>query len=158
MKRILSVIALASVVAISCNTNPQAPNTTQLNSVDTTGFAQFQQWKAQHELSTPDQYGQTSTSANTANRQTVVYVPEHRTVRHYRSGRTVYTSSSSNTAYRRGWSRAAKGAVIGGAGGAILGAVIDRKSRLAGGVIGGVLGAGAGYGIGRHLDKKHGRY
>ena|SRR6476646_8077661 len=55
----------------------------------------------------------------------------------------------------RGWSSAAKGATIGGVGGAILGGVITH--RVGGAVIGGAIGAGAGYAIGRARDKKTGR-
>lgn len=161
MKKILSIITATALVAASCNTNPRAgTDATKVNTTttDTTGFAQFQQWKAQHELADPNQYGQTTQSSKSS-KQTVVYVPERRT--YSPSRRTVYTSSSSNTAkvYRKkGWSSAAKGAVIGGGTGAILGAVINKRNRVLGGVVGGVLGAGAGYGIGRHIDKKNGRY
>jgi hypothetical protein len=45
-----------------------------------------------------------------------------------------------------------QGAVIGGAGGAVLGAVI-ADDPLLGGLIGGALGAGAGYLIGANWDK-----
>jgi hypothetical protein len=55
----------------------------------------------------------------------------------------------------RGWSDAAKGATIGGVGGAILGGVITH--RVGGAVIGGAIGAGAGYAIGRAKDRKTGR-
>jgi hypothetical protein len=55
---------------------------------------------------------------------------------------------------KRGWSKKAKGAVIGAATGAAAGAVINKKNRKVGGVVGGVVGAAAGYGIGRHKDKK----
>ena len=70
-------------------------------------------------------------------------------------------SSSTHTAEvakKTGMSKAAKGAIIGGAGGAILGAVINKKNRVLGGVLGAVIGGGAGYGIGRSKDKKDGRY
>lgn len=70
-----------------------------------------------------------------------------------------YTSTSSNPAkvqQKKGWSKAAKGAVIGGGAGAIAGAVISKKP-VKGAVIGGVIGAGAGYIIGRSKDKKDGR-
>ena len=67
-------------------------------------------------------------------------------------------SETQNTAKaKKGWSKAAKGAVIGGAGGAIAGAVINKRNRAAGAVIGGVIGAGGGYAIGRSMDKKDGR-
>lgn len=58
---------------------------------------------------------------------------------------------------KKGWSAKAKGAVIGGAGGAIAGAVINKRNRPVGALIGGVLGAGAGTGIGAILDRKNGR-
>jgi hypothetical protein len=58
---------------------------------------------------------------------------------------------------KEGWSKAAKGAVIGGVAGAAGGAVLNKKNRVAGAVIGGVIGAAGGYGIGRNMDKKDGR-
>jgi uncharacterized membrane protein len=59
---------------------------------------------------------------------------------------------------KKGWSKAAKGTVIGAGTGAVAGAIINKKNRGVGAVIGGILGAGAGYGIGRSMDKKDGRY
>lgn len=58
---------------------------------------------------------------------------------------------------KEGWSKAAKGAVIGGVAGAAGGAIINKKNRVAGAVIGGVIGAAGGYGVGRTMDKKDGR-
>lgn len=59
---------------------------------------------------------------------------------------------------KKGWSKTAKGAVIGGVVGAGTGAVVNKKNRVAGAVIGGVLGAGAGAVIGNEMDKKDGRH
>jgi hypothetical protein len=57
---------------------------------------------------------------------------------------------------KKGWSKGAKGAVIGGVGGAVVGAAVsDKKGK--GAIIGGAVGAGAGYLIGRDQDKKDGR-
>ena len=67
------------------------------------------------------------------------------------------SQNEAKTAEKKGWSKSAKGAVIGGASGAILGAVINKKNRTVGAIIGGVVGAGAGYGIGKTMDKKDGR-
>ncbi len=75
-----------------------------------------------------------------------------------------YTSSSaSNQTYtpaqpaqKKGWSSAAKGAVIGGVVGAGTGVLVDKKDGR-GAVIGGVVGAGTGYVIGRQRDKRTGR-
>ncbi|RZK21517.1 MAG: hypothetical protein EOO86_00865 [Pedobacter sp.] len=60
------------------------------------------------------------------------------------------------TAKKKGWSDGAKGAVIGGAAGAVGGALIDKKKGR-GAIIGGLVGAGGGYLIGRGEDKKSGR-
>jgi hypothetical protein len=57
---------------------------------------------------------------------------------------------------KKGWSDAAKGATIGGVGGAVAGAVIS-KNKGKGAVIGGVIGAAGGYILGRRADKKSGR-
>ena len=57
---------------------------------------------------------------------------------------------------KKGWSSAAKGAVIGAGAGALGGVLIDKKDGR-GAIIGGVLGAGTGYLIGRDKDRKSGR-
>lgn len=154
MKRILPVLAIAVSMA-ACNTTPDVKtmqNTNAIQPADTAGLAQFQAWKAQNEL--------VNTTENTAQK------PETRTIVKYypvSSARTSSssgsrTSTSSGTASRKkGWSSAAKGAVIGGVAGAAGGAIINKKNRAVGGVLGGVIGAGVGYGIGRHIDKKNGR-
>lgn len=54
---------------------------------------------------------------------------------------------------KKGWSKAAQGAVIGGAAGAVGGAIISKKKGL-GAVVGGVVGAAGGYIIGKNKDKK----
>jgi hypothetical protein len=66
-------------------------------------------------------------------------------------------STTSTTPQKKGWSKAAKGAVIGGVGGAVVGGVVNKRDRAAGAVVGGVVGAGVGYGIGRAEDRKDGR-
>jgi hypothetical protein len=66
----------------------------------------------------------------------------------------VNTEPASQPAQKKGWSNAAKGAVIGGGTGAVAGAVIDKNHRAQGAVIGAAVGAGAGYLIGKHKDKK----
>ncbi|AOM80340.1 YMGG-like glycine zipper-containing protein [Pedobacter steynii] len=70
-------------------------------------------------------------------------------------------NNSSNTeaavpAKKKGWSQAAKGAVIGAGAGALGGVLIDKKDGR-GAIIGGVVGAGTGYVIGRAQDRKSGR-
>lgn len=76
----------------------------------------------------------------------------------YRSSSSV--SSGSNTVAsqpeKKGWSSAAKGAVIGAGAGAVTGILVDKKDGR-GAAIGGVVGAGTGYIIGRQKDKQTGR-
>ncbi len=55
---------------------------------------------------------------------------------------------------KKRWSPQAKGAVIGGLGGAAAGAIIHKRSRPVGGVVGGVAGAGVGYAIGKRTDNR----
>ncbi|QIL77136.1 YMGG-like glycine zipper-containing protein [Hymenobacter sp. HDW8] len=55
---------------------------------------------------------------------------------------------------KKPWSPQAKGAVIGGVGGAAAGAIINKRNRPVGGVVGGVAGAGVGYAIGKRTDNK----
>ncbi|HXR83924.1 MAG TPA: glycine zipper domain-containing protein [Hanamia sp.] len=66
------------------------------------------------------------------------------------------TSSSQGTTKKKGWSKAAQGAVIGGAAGAVGGAIIS-KHKGTGAAIGAAVGAAGGYIIGRNKDKKDGR-
>jgi hypothetical protein len=67
------------------------------------------------------------------------------------------TTTQPETPQKKGWSSAAKGAVIGGATGAAAGAILDKNNRLVGGVVGAAIGTGAGYLIGRSRDRKTGR-
>jgi hypothetical protein len=57
----------------------------------------------------------------------------------------------------KGWSKAAKGTVIGAGSGAVLGAIIS-KNKGKGAVIGGVIGAAGGYVLGKKQDKKDTTY
>lgn len=139
MKKFLSIMAITAVFAVlmaSCKSNP---NANQLQIVDTTGLAEFQAMKA--------------AEAEKAQTKTIVkYVPAEQ------GTMTSQTTNEAKTTTKKGWSKAAKYGVIGGGGGAVLGAVINKRNRVAGGVIGGVIGGGIGYLIGRNKDKKEGRY
>ena len=76
-----------------------------------------------------------------------------------RNNSTVNNSGSGNyptqPARRRGMSKAAKGAIIGGVGGAVIGGVIGKNAK--GAIIGGAAGAAGGYILGRSKDRKDGR-
>jgi hypothetical protein len=74
------------------------------------------------------------------------------------SSEAMTTESSNDAKKKKGWSKTAKGAVIGGVVGAGTGAAVNKKNRAVGAVVGGVVGAGTGAIIGNELDKKDGRH
>jgi hypothetical protein len=159
MKRVLSIIAITTVVALlmaSCSQNKGASKETSVTT-DTTGLAQFQQWKAMNERVDPMSYQQGYNDAVAQGAATKPAVRRTSTSTSSNSG-TMTSTSTNNAKVKKGWSKAAKYSVIGGVAGGVAGAVINKKNRAVGAVIGGVLGAGAGYGIGRSADKKDGRY
>lgn len=144
MKKALSIITMTAAIAVlvvSCKSpTVTAPATTQ----DTTGFAEFKEWQA----------WKTEQAAVPVAPQKVVVVKK---VQSNSGSMNSSTTNEAKTVQKKGWSKAAKGTVIGAVGGGVLGAVINKKNRVAGGIIGGVLGGGLGYGIGRSKDKKDGR-
>jgi len=160
MKKMLPILALLFVGTIlfsACNSKPSADDAAKvLTYTDTVGLADFQKWKVQNELKDPSVYYQVGSVASTREP-----IKSHSSVQRTSNASSRSLNSVSQypakTTVKKGWSRKAKGAVIGGGGGAILGAVINKNNRLVGGAIGGALGAGIGYVIGNELDKKHGR-
>lgn len=137
---------LASLFFFAACKNNQA--TAPALATDTTGLAQFQEWKAM-------QAEQEALAAVAAQQKTVR--------RNYNSGSNSgsMTSSTTNEAKvtkKKGMSKAARYAMIGAAGGAVTGAVINKRDRVKGGIIGGVLLGAGGYIFGRSQDKKDGRY
>jgi hypothetical protein len=170
MKKLLFVLPILAILMVACNsrpkTNPEDVARKVADSLrlaaDTAGLAQFQAWKAQNEIMDPGMYGQTALAATPAvSRSSSSTRRSSATSRNRSSSGGSMSSGSSNTAkasQKKGWSKAAKGAVIGGVAGGAAGAIINKRNRVVGGVVGGVLGAGVGYGIGRGMDKKDGRY
>jgi len=69
----------------------------------------------------------------------------------------VSQNTTTSQQQKKGWSDAAKGGVIGGAAGAGIGALIDKKKPGRGAVIGAAVGGGSGYAIGRKSDRESGR-
>lgn len=68
-------------------------------------------------------------------------------------GNTETANTGTNVEKKKGWNKATQGAVIGGAAGAVGGAILSKKKGL-GAVIGGVVGAAGGYILGKKADKK----
>ena len=169
MKKLLFVLPVIAILMFACNsrpkTNPEDVARKVADSLrlasDTAGLAQFQAWKAQNEIMNQDMYGQNALAATPAVTRTSAprRTSSASRSRSYSGGGYSSSSSSSNTAKaKKGWSKAAKGAVIGGVAGGAAGAIINKRNRVVGGIVGGVIGAGVGYGIGRGMDKKDGRY
>ncbi|HKO82590.1 MAG TPA: YMGG-like glycine zipper-containing protein [Chitinophagaceae bacterium] len=160
MKRIfytLSIVALFAVLMTACNSKPGAAieNTKGLSYSDTVGLAEFQDWKVQNErLKAIDAYKKSEYAKPAVTRTTA----RKRTSSGNSGSMSSGTENQAKTTQKKGWSKAAKGAVIGASSGAILGAVINKRNRAVGAAIGGVIGGGVGYGIGRSKDKKDGRY
>jgi hypothetical protein len=192
MKKLLPFLSLAFLAA--CNSNPDkagvstTPVTQQapVQTLDTTGYAKYQDWKAQNELVEIKEYNEPEQQkaapvarvkraykAPVRKAAPVASAPKKKAAvrkpvsTNSGSGSTASAGSGtemnnegSNSAKapaveeKGGWSKTAKGTVIGAGGGAVIGAVINKKNRAAGAVIGGVLGAGVGYGLGKVLDKK----
>ena len=155
MKKFLLISVLTAITALmivgfaACNNKPEVKS---IAYQDTVGLAQFQAWKVMNErVSIEETFGnQEAIAAPVVKRKTTSTRPK-----------TVAMNSSSTheakVAKKKGWSKAAKYAVIGGGSGAVLGAVINKKDRVKGGVVGGVVLGGLGYIIGRSQDKKDGR-
>lgn len=70
---------------------------------------------------------------------------------------TETSTTTTTTTKKKGWSKAATGAVIGAGTGAAAGAIISKKKGK-GAIIGGIIGGAGGYILGRSKDKKDGRY
>ena len=164
MKKLLLILMIAAISAIifaACNTKPQAntANGTVLTAADTAGLADFQKWKALNERKDFAMYQQENEYSQPV--QKIVYKQAPVRKKSATSAKSVSMSSTdqypAKAVVKKGWSRKAKGATIGGAGGAILGAIINKDNRVKGGIIGGALGAGLGYVIGNEMDRKHGR-
>ncbi|MEO5647651.1 MAG: YMGG-like glycine zipper-containing protein [Chitinophagaceae bacterium] len=167
MKKIFLSIAIASVF-VACDRNSNADLKTDPQVVGVTDRAMYSnEVLAEHAgMIAADAMGKVEDNQpavrnnNNSNNST----PRRSTAR--RSQNRTYSgnsNTSNSTAQapvatrKSGWSKAAKGAVIGGVGGAVTGAIIS-KNKVKGAVIGGVIGAGGGYVIGRSKDKKDGRY
>jgi hypothetical protein len=188
MKKILTFISGAALLAAcNSNPDTagvvkptNAPGVTIL--ADTSGLSEFQAWKANAAIRAEENaalaegktavvsYDEPQTAVRKTSTVRRTSSAPRRTSTARRTSNRTYSSGSATTApstasypveqpqQKKGWSKAAKGAVIGGAGGAILGGVISKNNRALGAVIGGVVGGGVGYGIGRSQDKKDGRY
>lgn len=177
IKRFIAVFAVLIVmvfIVVSCtNTKKDDAKNTGIQVQDTLGLSEYQKWKMQNELSNPSAVPPQATASTKSSSSSSKSASKSSTSRRttYKSSGNTYSSSSgssgsqsgtsNNTAatqpaatQRKGMSHTAKGAIVGAASGAIIGAVANKKDRLGGGVVGGVIGAATGAGIGSVVDKK----
>lgn len=144
MKKLFVIIGSAFIL-FSCKSK-SADETKVLGASNDAEYAAFVKWKEAQEL-----------EKNKANAQPVATNQVVKTVV-VKQPVAAPAAAPAPAPRKKGWSKAAKGTVIGAGTGAVAGAIINKKDRGTGAVIGGILGAGAGYGIGRSMDKKDGRY
>jgi hypothetical protein len=154
----IQILILSAIVLVTgCNTETKPVNKatadTSAFSTDTTGLAEYKAWKAQNELPVEkeEKPGVEKASSKTATKKTSATASSN-------SSADNSSSTSTQGEEKKGWSKTAKGAVIGGVVGAGTGAVINKKNRAAGAVIGGIIGAGTGAVVGNEMDKKDGRH
>lgn len=148
MKRIFytttAVAVSAAMLVSSCKNNDNKLESGSVpvtpNSISQSEYKKYEEWKEKENDKT-----KTATPPAT--------VVEHK---HYTVNETAPAAQPAKK--KKGWSKAAKGTVIGAGVGAAAGAIIVKKNRGLGAAAGAVIGGGAGYGVGRSMDKKDGRY
>lgn len=140
-----SVVALFAILVAACNTNPMSMQ--PMPNSDTIGLAQFNEWKAMEAQALIAKQNQAAYAATRKSAPAKTY-----------SMNSESTNEAKVEKKKKGWSKSAKYAVIGATGGGILGAVINKKDPVKGGIIGAVILGGGGYVLGRSQDKKDGRF
>lgn len=163
MKNLIGMFAVASLI-VACNGNTKSNSQENLNAIkhynDSLKLDSFRKVEVLEKQKQADEREQAAIAAKVAAEKRASLAES----RAYRSTRThSHYQSASQPVYqeqaptrRKGWSSAAKGAVIGGVVGAGTGILVDKKNGR-GAVIGGVVGAGTGYVIGRSRDRRSGR-
>jgi hypothetical protein len=162
MKRVVPILSIVAVLALlitACGRKSDDAKSQTLSYADTVGLAEFQNWKFQNERLNASQYYQPGYAVQQSSPAPVRKTTARKTSsNNYGSGSMNSVSQNQAKVEKKGWSKAAKGAAIGGGAGAVAGAVLVKKNRVAGGAIGAIVGGGIGYLIGRSKDKKDGRY
>lgn len=154
MKNILLI--LCTGILFSCNQKKEDSSRDMLYITDTTDLNRAYADTAVLQPVAPVAVAASPRRATTSRRSTTRTGSSTSNSNNTGSGSTSTAGTGTTTPTKKeGWSKAAKGAVIGGVGGAVAGAVITKSGK--GAVIGGVIGAGGGYIIGRSKDKKDGR-
>ena len=165
MKKSIIAVAIASVFA-ACNTDTKTSSVTQADSIrivqnsmkmvkDSLKLDSFKKAETrQQELAAAKEKERVAALERKVAAQSASSTAKSSSYS-YGSGQGSYAQPEKVPA-KKGWSSAAKGAVIGAGAGAVTGILVDKKD-VRGAVIGGVVGAGTGYAIGRAHDRKTGR-
>ena len=159
MKKLLMAITIASVFAACKSDSKTDLQTNKVMLTDTTGIYKN---NMSSDTGTALQRGErpVAVSKNHSSAESGREKTRTSTATSKSGGNTASTgntTTTTTTTRRKGWSSRAKGAVIGGAAGAIGGAIISKHNKGTGAVIGGVAGAAGGYIIGNEIDKKNKR-
>lgn len=163
MKPIFTLLIVAGAL-VSCKNSPnnldaQAGMVNNAKTAETAAFEQWQQEKYQEEMAEFKAWKEEKSAKEakaTAPVQTkVVYVNQPATQPVAYNTPTILPERIEQTQpAKKGWTNAAKGAVIGAGAGAVAGAVIAKKNRPLGALIGVVAGGGTGFGVGKIFDNK----
>ena len=171
MKKFLPFLSIA-LFAVACNIAPERTlSQSGQQNADTTGLSAYNDWKMQQAYIQMQEAENTAQYAAPVQKQVAKKAVKSSGTRSSSGSasrpvdnsndKIVLDNENANEAKaqeKKGWSKAAKGAVIGGVAGAAGGAAIHKKNRVVGAVVGAVIGAGGGYVVGRGMDKKDGRY
>ncbi|MBA3827676.1 MAG: glycine zipper family protein [Taibaiella sp.] len=170
MKKLISIIAIATVFVSCNNAGNQANLAAKQHTIDSMQAASERQHAidSMNQLATvsqkelQQQQAQTAAVAAAAAARPVhtrTIIREHRVYEPSNNSTATTTTTTTQAVapaaapQRKGWSAKAKGALIGAGAGAITGAMIDgRKGE--GAVVGGLIGAAAGLGTGAIIDGK----
>jgi hypothetical protein len=155
MKKIIMIVTIASVFAACKSDTKTDLQTNKVMLTDTTGI--YKNNMSSDTGSALQRGEKPSNVYRTHNTNTnESRTSSNRTSNNNNTASTNNRTTTTTTTRRKGWSSRAKGAVIGGAAGAIGGAIVS-KHKGTGALIGGVAGAAGGYIIGNEIDKKHNR-
>ena len=149
MKATFYTLGVAAMLA-ACSQSPKTPEATA-PVVDTAAILEQAALKAQQEQDSIERAAQMAAAADSRTSRV-------RNTSATESSETITSTSDNEAKKKKGWSKTAKGAVIGGVGGAAVGAAVNKKNRAVGAVVGGAIGAGTGAIIGNEMDKKDGRH
>lgn len=162
MKKFIQYIMVASIF-VACNSKSDLDTNKDLILTDTSGMYKSNMMTdtgSVIETTTLTTGNQNTAVANrrttNTNRATTTAPRTTASTSTSNNGSTANTGTTTTTTQKKGWSKAAKNATIGGVGGAVTGAIIS-KNKVKGAIIGGVIGAAGGYILGRSKDKKEGR-